>query len=665
MALEYVADFETTARRVYDIKTRKLRRDLSETWVCAWAMIPVEADPDPDHIVRGTSIDSFMDHVRQEYIRIQEAQRQKQKGRRKPVKVNIFTHNLKFDGDFVIYWLLKDGIGSIKNEIRENVLYSFTAEWDGIEITFRDSLKIFPQRAEKIGELYGIPKLLGEWDYNKYRAENDVITGDEWQYVYHDVMIISRALADYRSQGYVENTQAAIAYNDRLRRTYPKFRKTLARSLREKDYDRFIASFPRDITPLPFKLHSHLLMAYFGGISYLNPKYACKDLRNVWSYDVHSMYPDKMRNAWLPVGKPLIIEKPTQEEALRLIKTYRCVIADISHLTIRLKSADHFPVLMFPTLSLTSVRMEGKIISCEDEDAVLTGLDIRMMMSEYDIESMEITRIYFFQAKKGHYADFVDYWMNIKTKADEVLNDPDSSEEEKSAAKTRRALAKVMMNASYGKDGTKLEREVKKTYFDADTGLLESDSDVEIADIEYYLPSAIFICATARWQLWSAVRLVREYFVYCDTDSIKVTEEGARILEASPDFDIDEYRLGAWGFEGIYETARFVRQKTYSYTQKNKKGVFERHYTVCGAPDGIKKKMKIDDFKPGMKITVDELHESGLQGRLLPVRVKGGVILEETGFQISKVDNWDERSGRNMPISRALLQRVINERRRV
>ena len=40
MAVEYVADFETTAVRIYDIKTRMLRRDLSETWVCAWAIIP-------------------------------------------------------------------------------------------------------------------------------------------------------------------------------------------------------------------------------------------------------------------------------------------------------------------------------------------------------------------------------------------------------------------------------------------------------------------------------------------------------------------------------------------------------------------------------------------------------------------------------------------------
>ena len=65
--LEFVADFETTARRVYDVKTRKLRRDLSETWVCAWALIPVEEDPRPEDIIHGRTVDSFMAAVAEIY----------------------------------------------------------------------------------------------------------------------------------------------------------------------------------------------------------------------------------------------------------------------------------------------------------------------------------------------------------------------------------------------------------------------------------------------------------------------------------------------------------------------------------------------------------------------------------------------------------------------
>lgn len=651
MAIEYVADFETTAVRVYDIKTRKLDRQLSETWVCAWALIPVEPDPDPAHIVRGRSIASFMAAVAEVYRSIPA-----RKSRR---KLSVFSHNLKFDGDFIIWWLLH-GRGEVTDEVRENVLYSFTARWDGVEVTFRDSLKIFPQSAAKIGQLYGIAKLRGEWDYEKYRTVDTPVSADEWAYVDHDVMIISRALADYRRQGYVENTQASIAYNDRLRRTYPRFKKILALHYKVTDYDRFRSFFPREIRPLPFALHKHLMLGYFGGISYLNPRYARQDIVNAHSFDVHSMYPGQMAHAPLPVGDPLIIDNPTQEEAWRLINGYSCVMADWSGLTLRLRSASHFPALMFPTCPQTSVRMEGKIIKCRDELACLTGIDCRIMHSEYDILSGRITRLYVFKSRKGHYKDFVDYWMGIKQDADRIRSDPSADPDAKANANTRRALAKVMMNSSYGKDGTKLLRMPHRTYLSAD-GLLESTIETEIAAVEYYLPSAIFICAWARWQLWSAVRLVRDDFIYCDTDSVKVTQRGYEILTRSPDFDIDPYRLGAWGYEGRYDSARFVRQKTYSYTQAG-----ERHYVVCGAPTDIKAVMDIDDFRPGMEITLDVIHAStdpetgkSRQGRLLPVRVRGGVILEETGFRISRIDNWDEYQGRNMPIDYDLLRRIL------
>lgn len=658
MAIEYVADFETTAVRIYDIKTRMLRRDLSETWVCAWAIIPVEAEPDPSHILRGRDIGSFMDTVASIYKNLPKTGRKRRRSR-----MSVFTHNLKFDGDFVMWWLLH-GHGEITEEVRENVLYNFTAVWGGAEVTFRDSLKIFPLKAEKLGELYGIKKLTGEWDYTAFRYpdERTPISPEEWAYVDHDVMIISRALADYRARGYVENTQASIAYNDRLRKTYPRFRKTWAQYLKKKDYGKYLDTFPKEIRPLPADLHKHLSCGYFGGLSYLNPAYACLNLYHVHSYDVHSMYPGHMAKSPLPVGYPLILDNPTQEEAWRLIRTYPCIMVDWEGLTVELKSADHFPVLMFPTNTFTSVRMEGKVIKCRDELAVLTGLDCRMMESEYRILAGTITRVYFFDSRKGHYKAFVDYWMGVKTEADRIRKDPASTPEMLSNAKSQRSIAKVLLNSSYGKDGTKLLRLPHKTYLDPETDLLEATAEVEVADIEYYLPSAIFICAWARYQLWKAVRICRKEFIYCDTDSVKVTAKGKELLEASPDFVIDPYELGTWGYEGEYETARFVRQKTYSYTQDG-----ERHYVVCGAPDDIKAVMDIDEFLPGMEITLDKIHactdsETGkpLQGRLLPVRCRGGVILEETGFRISKVDNWDEYNGRNMPIDYALLKSVLS-----
>ena len=63
-----------------------------------------------------------------------------------------------------------------------------------------------------------------------------------------------------------------------------------------------------------------------------------------------------------------------------------------------------------------------------------------------------------------------------------------------------------------------------------------------------------------------------------------------------------------------------------------------------------------------MVITLEQLHSEGREGRLLPVRVPGGVILEETGFQIAAVDNWDEYNGKNMPIDYDLFCKTLIEK---
>jgi hypothetical protein len=517
-------------------------------------------------------------------------------------------------------------------------------------------------KAEKIGKLYGIEKLKGEWDYKKYRDATTEISQEEWAYVDHDVMIVSRALADYRARGYMENTQAAIAYNERLKRTWPWFHKLPVLRLKKGDFNIYRDKFPKEIKPLPVRQHKHLLMGYFGGISYVNPKYANKDIFGAYSYDVNSMYPAQMHDAMLPFGDPNIIENPSLKYALHCLRTWPCVVADIDDLSITLKSERHLPFLMFPTDSQTSVRMQGKVISCRHEKAVLSCQDFRIMEAEYNIHTMKITRLYCFNSKRGQYAAFVDYFYGMKSDADAVRNDPNASSADKMQAEIIRNVAKVMINASYGKDGTKLLRTTNKTVYNPSENVLENRQDTEIAIPEYYLPSAIFICSNARWQLYSAARLVRDDFIYSDTDSIKVTSHGNEILQNSPEFYVDPLKLGAWGYEGRYETARFVRQKTYSYEQVDKHGELQRHYTVCGAPDSVKLAMKIDDFKPGMVITLEQLHREGREGRLLPVRVPGGVILEETGFQINTVENWDESSGRNMPINYELFCDIIKKK---
>ena len=87
------ADFETTV-------------NPQHTDVWAWGLCPV-ADTEAFHY--GTNIDGFIDYV--ERLAQHEL-------------VTAYLHNLKFDGEFIIYWLLHNGFTHVTDskELDTNTL---------------------------------------------------------------------------------------------------------------------------------------------------------------------------------------------------------------------------------------------------------------------------------------------------------------------------------------------------------------------------------------------------------------------------------------------------------------------------------------------------------------------------------------------------------------
>ena len=57
---------------------------------------------------------------------------------------------------------------------------------------------------------------------------------------------------------------------------------------------------------LPLEQDSVFRKSYNGGLCFANEKYLNKELNEVYCYDVNSMYPDKMFNALLPYGEPIM-----------------------------------------------------------------------------------------------------------------------------------------------------------------------------------------------------------------------------------------------------------------------------------------------------------------------------------------------------------------------
>lgn len=192
---KFVADFETATWLD------------NETYVWAWSVCEIGSE---QNISFGNSIDTFLEFC------------QKNKNSK------IYFHNLKFDGEFIIWKLLNSGYKHVEEKIdrEENsfsTLISDLGQFYQIEIfynktkkgfnkiTILDSLKIIPLPVRDISKAFGIEEKKLEIDYNKIREKNHELTKEEKDYISHDVVIVAKALNYLFNENLTKMTQGSNA----------------------------------------------------------------------------------------------------------------------------------------------------------------------------------------------------------------------------------------------------------------------------------------------------------------------------------------------------------------------------------------------------------------------------------------------------------------------
>ena len=108
----------------------------------------------------------------------------------------LYFHNLKFDGEFIIYWLFRNGYTFVKDakELEEktfttlisnmNVFYTITichkkSGRNKICTKIIDSLKIIPFSVEEIAKSFKLPISKLEIDYKAKREVGHILTEQE------------------------------------------------------------------------------------------------------------------------------------------------------------------------------------------------------------------------------------------------------------------------------------------------------------------------------------------------------------------------------------------------------------------------------------------------------------------------------------------------------
>ena len=617
MSKRYMADFETTTKAP------------ARVWL--WGIMDIN---DPDTWYSGEDLSSFFKCA---------------KALHNPI---IYFHNLKFDGNFLIYWLLHNGFtyAESADDAHEN---QFTAMISGegqfytidvyyfrygskiSKISFRDSLKLLPMSVEVMAQKFKLPIQKLQIDYTLH-DNGAPVTPEEREYLHHDLLIPATVLKMMFDIGLSHLTIGGCALND--------YRESMG-------IKRFFEYFPQ----LDIDTDSAIRCAYKGGYTYAHPKNRDKVLRNITGIDRNGAYYYIMRDYPLPFGEPVKFSGQYQyDPAYPLyVQTLRCQfeLKPFYLPTVQLKNNRFFQESEYLTDSKSTKTGVLEIVTM-----TLASPDLELFLQHYKVYNLEYLGGYKFQASKKLFAPWVDKWNGIKERSTLEGNEG------------MREIAKLMLVNLYGKFGTNplinsifpilnentdcVNYELQEFIKTDDHGnVLINDSGEPLTTIlkqrdSVYIPVAVFTTAWGRYvainnaqkvHMESIVLSQYKYtrFVYANTDSLYIAGD-----EIPSWLEIDPTKLGAYKIEARCTRAKFLQAKKYllecidympdDLNKENpllkEDGSYSTHLkVVCsGMPKRLHGQVNFKNFRVGTIYT----------GCLEMQTVTGGIILREKVYKL-------------------------------
>ena len=565
----FTADFETATW----IKNK--------TWVWAWAICEID---NPENVIYGNSIETFIEEIKKE---------------NNPI---IYFHNLKFDGEFIISYLLNHQFEWVESKEKSDntftslisdmgLFYSleiyFKVEKKNVKkVTFIDSLKIINQTVDSMPKTFNLEEKKLEIDYNKPREEGHILTEEEISYIKNDVVIVAKALKYLFDMGLTKMTAGSNALSE-----YKNIIK--------------INKFRNLYKPLNYQIDKDIRRAYRGGFTYLNPVYKNKTVGKGVVLDVNSLYPSVMYKEILPFGEPFFYEGKYIED-----KVYPLYIQRLT-CSFKIKEGK------IPTIQIKHSRfVDNEYLTDSGEEPValtLTSIDLKLFLEQYDVWDITYESGWKFKGMRGLFTDYIDKWIKVKNEATISGN------------KGMRAVAKILLNSLYGKFATSLDVQSKIPYLD--NGIVKYMLSSKDTKEGVYLPMGAFITAYGRDKTIRTSQAIKTYsiekygkdmYCYSDTDSIHTI---LPLDDLKKFCEIDDIELGKWAHESSFTRAKFIRQKTYLEEING-----EIEITCAGLPQRCYDQVTWDNFKEGLKVN----------GKLAFHHVEGGIILEETEFTIKE-----------------------------
>lgn len=495
------------------------------------------------------------------------------------VNTEYAFHNLKFDGSYIVPWLLTHdyqvsqgkpdpGEFSILVDNR-NAWYSLT-----IQVTKRrkvliwDSLKLFPCALEYLPDIYATPT-------------HKVIEDKAW----YTIKRPEGYTPDTRDLTYFENdlTVPAEALNAHIELYGLRFKKTQA-SQSFYNFEQSFKAWKFRFPPLSTKQDTEIRNAYWGGISYVSKDKASRDYHNIGVIDINSSYPHKASDKKLPYGQCLAEYGEGKHPDMSKFWVAEALV------DFTLKPG------CLPCIPKKAIE-EGFILESKDVDPdkwlddsegivrmKFCNIDYKTMLESYDLKVYRwLWSMHWAWKVHKEVAKFVYKNNDIKV-GNKIKAKAEPDPQRKTELLTLANRAKIDNNSFYGKFGEDIIKEGKTPYLENEEVIWKVDRvDEQGERARKYLPVAIAITAWGRQQLVQLWNIVGEHALYCDTDSLHYLVEGQKKIDQAVKNGIlivDDTQLGAWKLEGYMKKGRYLRAKCY--LEQTEDGHWEA--TVAGLP---------------------------------------------------------------------------------
>ena len=597
----------------------------------------------------------------------------------KSLDTNIcaYYHNLKFDGAFWLSYLLVDlgfkqaykplneqetEVEWLKEKEMTNNSFKYSisdkGQWYTIIIKvnnhfieIRDSLKLLPFSVKRIGQSFGTKHKKLDMEYTGFRYAGCNITEKEKEYIANDVLVVKEALEIMFTEGHNKLTIGSCCLEE-----YKKI-------MGKEDYETFFPSLTDYL--LDESKHKYtnadawIRKSYKGGWCYLVKGKENQIKTNGTTADVNSLYPSMMSsesgNAY-PVGKPTFwVGNFIPDEALKSNRYY----------FVRIKTRFYLKPNYLPFIQIKGNYLYKGTEALESSDVydkktdkyydhyydkagnlhdtrvelTLTMTDFILMKEHYELVDFEIIDGCYFFTATGIFDEYMEKYKKIKLESKGAL----------------RELAKLFLNNLYGKMASSEDSSFKVAFVKENKALGFISVPANDKQAGFIAVGSAITSYARNFTIRAAQKNYHgknnRGFIYADTDSIHCDLKPEEIVGIK----VHDRNFCCWKLEACWDEAIFTRQKTYieHVTHEDLEPIDNPYYNVkcAGMPQKckdlfvtsmlgyepkeddkytedeikfLKTKRTLEDFKIGLKIP----------GKLMPKRIRGGVLLVDTTYEM-------------------------------